>query len=111
MRLFTIQIILGCILLLFSIVGIMAQQREVAITFDDLPATFGDYSQYKYITEKLLAKLKNEKVPTIGFVNARKLYVGKSLDIKRVALLKQWRGKRLANAQTSAENIRLFSFN
>ncbi len=63
--------------------------REVAVTFDDLPATHGDYEKYKYITDNLLAKLKTEKVPAIGFVNENKLFVSGEID-KRTALLKQW---------------------
>ncbi|MEK7723410.1 MAG: polysaccharide deacetylase family protein [Acidobacteriota bacterium] len=62
------------------------RQREVAVTFDDLPATHGDY---KSITERLLAKLKAEKVPAIGFVNEGKLFFTGEID-KRTALLKQW---------------------
>jgi peptidoglycan/xylan/chitin deacetylase (PgdA/CDA1 family) len=63
--------------------------REVAVTFDDLPATHGDYAKYKYITDQLLAKLKTEKVPAIGFVNEQKLFFAGEMD-KRTALLKQW---------------------
>lgn len=65
------------------------KQREVAVTFDDLPATHGDYEKYKYITDNLLAKLKADKIPAIGFVNERKLFVSDETE-KRTALLKRW---------------------
>ncbi len=65
-------------------------QREVAITFDDLPATgAADYASMKYVTDNLLSKLRIEKVPTIGFVNEKKLFAYGEID-KRVELLKKW---------------------
>lgn len=64
-------------------------KREVAVTFDDLPATHGDYVGMKYITDNLLAKLIAAKVPTIGFVNEQKLSVAGEED-KRILLLKSW---------------------
>lgn len=79
------------IFVMFAVSVIFAQtkQREIAVTFDDLPATHGDYTKHKYVTDNLLAKLKAEKVPTIGFVNESKLFVDSETD-KRAALLKQW---------------------
>jgi peptidoglycan/xylan/chitin deacetylase (PgdA/CDA1 family) len=64
-------------------------KREVAVTFDDLPATHGDLAKHEYITRNLLAKLKAEKVPAIGFVNEQKLFVWGQND-RRTALLRQW---------------------
>lgn len=88
--------ILAFIFLFAIVVGGQTKQREVAVTFDDLPATHGDY---KSITDRLLAKLKAEKVPAIGFINERKLLVGDKVDSKRVNLLKQWldEGHELGN--------------
>lgn len=78
------------ILLYFSaFVSAQNELREVAVTFDDLPATHGDYGKYKYITDNLLAKLKTEKVSAIGFVNEQKLFFTGEID-RRTALLKQW---------------------
>lgn len=79
--------ILALIFLFSTIICGQTKQREVAITFDDLPATHGDY---KSITDRLLAKLKTEKIPAIGFVNENKLYVNGKLDEKRVEFLKHW---------------------
>ncbi|MBL8148508.1 MAG: polysaccharide deacetylase family protein [Blastocatellia bacterium] len=76
--------------ILFPLIGYgQNRQREVAVTFDDLPATHGNYTKYKYITDNLLAKLRTEKVPAIGFVNESKLFVYAEID-KHIALLKQW---------------------
>lgn len=78
--------ILALIFLFAVVVCGQPKQREVAVTFDDLPASHGDY---KSITDRLLAKLKAEKVLAIGFVNESKLFFMGEID-KRTALLKQW---------------------
>lgn len=78
--------LLVCLLISINTFG---QTREVAVTFDDLPATHGDFEKMKYITDNLLAKLESEKVPAIGFVNERKLFVYGEID-KRTELLKRW---------------------
>jgi peptidoglycan/xylan/chitin deacetylase (PgdA/CDA1 family) len=57
-------------------VAIPAQaQRQVAITFDDLPSvpTY-DVKELKALTTKLIETLKRNKVPVIGFVNEGKLH-------------------------------------
>jgi peptidoglycan-N-acetylglucosamine deacetylase len=50
-------------------------QRQVAITFDDLPSqpTY-DVKELKALTTKLIETLKRNKVPAIGFVNEGKLH-------------------------------------
>ena len=65
-------------------------QREVAITFDDLPAPQGSLETMRYITTDLLRSIKANNVPAIGFVNEGKLYVGGKPDAQRVALLEMW---------------------
>lgn len=54
---------------------VFGQTREVALTFDDLPATQrGDSFEFqKYVTDTLLQKLTSEKVPAIGFVNENRI--------------------------------------
>lgn len=84
-----LKIILALILL--NVVSVSAQMREVAVTFDDLPATLqrDNFADYEYVTSNLLAKLKAEKVPTIGFVNESKIFHYGEID-KRTELLKKW---------------------
>lgn len=84
-------ILIPAFIWIFSVLifGQATGARAVAVTFDDLPATHGDYAEYKYITDNLLAKLKAEKVPAIGFVNERKLFVAGEID-KRTGLLEAW---------------------
>jgi peptidoglycan/xylan/chitin deacetylase (PgdA/CDA1 family) len=67
------------------------RQREVAVTFDDLPATGPSENlvYQKYITDELLAKLKAENVPAIGFVNENKIIHYGEID-ERTELLKKW---------------------
>lgn len=65
-------------------------QREVAITFDDLPAPQGSLETMRYISTNLLRSIKANNVPAIGFVNEGKLYVGGKADARRVALLEMW---------------------
>jgi hypothetical protein len=64
--------------------------REVAITFDDLPVitTSQDTTSWNRITNKLLAAMRADRVPVVGFVNETKLYPDNKLDPARVALIK-----------------------
>ncbi len=87
-----------CFLTAILVVSAVAQdhgsksviRREVAVTFDDLPATHGDLPKMRNITTKLLKSITANKVPAIGFVNESKLYVYGQIDSWRVALLKMW---------------------
>lgn len=92
---------LACVLLASFIVNVRAQhrvkeppqRREVAVTFDDLPVisvTRHDIALYREITGKLLATIKANGIPAIGFVNENKLYTDGKLNEARVALLQQW---------------------
>ena len=64
--------------------------REIAVTFDDLPATRGSLETTRYITTNLLRSIKANNVPAIGFVNEGKLYVDGKVDARRVAFLRMW---------------------
>jgi peptidoglycan/xylan/chitin deacetylase (PgdA/CDA1 family) len=68
------------------------EQKQVAITFDDLPvvSTLRTDEFWAEITQKLLGTMKRNKLPVIGFVNEGKLYNDDKLNPKRVALLKAW---------------------
>jgi len=64
--------------------------RQVAITIDDLPSnTGGTAAQISEMTTKLLTTLRDQKVPVVGFVNEKKLYVPGEVD-ERIAALKMW---------------------
>lgn len=73
-------------------VSIVAQNRQIAVTIDDLPvvSTRQDLKTRQEITKKLLAHITKEKIPAIGFVNENKLYANEKRDEVQVNLLRQW---------------------
>lgn len=73
-------------------VSIIAQNRQIAVTIDDLPvvSTRTDLKTRQEITRKLLAHITKEKIPAIGFVNENKLYANEKRDEAQVNLLRQW---------------------
>jgi peptidoglycan/xylan/chitin deacetylase (PgdA/CDA1 family) len=81
--------LLAALALLAALTG-RAAAEPVAITFDDLPSltwsTATDYQQAT--TEKLLAGLKRQHIPAIGFVNEIKLETADKAA--RTALLARW---------------------
>lgn len=81
------------ILLVLAAPSLLAQapQREIAITFDDLP--FGGpavpLARTRAANEAILATLRQGKTPAVGLVNESKLYVPGEID-ERAALLEMW---------------------
>ena len=75
--------------------------REIAVMIDDLPGLSGPdlpLPALQAMTQKLLAELKQESIPSVGFVNESKLYRAGEVDA-RIALLAAWRdaGAELGN--------------
>lgn len=67
-----------------------ATQRRVAITIDDLPSVGRlDISQKRQLTQTLLEKLVEARVPAIGFVNENKLGEPEP-RVNNIALLQAW---------------------
>jgi len=67
-------------------------QRQVAITVDDLPAASADSMSAATIndmTSKIVAALRDQSVPTVAFVNEKKLYHLGEVD-ERIRALRQW---------------------
>lgn len=76
--------------------------RRIVITIDDLPwASFGDSPwpveegrsippRVAQAHQRLMAALRKEAVPVIGFVNEGKLLAGERVDTARVHLLRDW---------------------
>jgi peptidoglycan/xylan/chitin deacetylase (PgdA/CDA1 family) len=83
--------------------------RTIAITIDDLPvvSTRTDLKNRQNITRKLLAQIKRERVPVIGFVNENKLYNGEKVDEQQVDLLRSWldAGPELGNHTFSHRSL------
>jgi peptidoglycan/xylan/chitin deacetylase (PgdA/CDA1 family) len=67
--------------------------RQVAITIDDLPAGGGanalPAAAITEMTAKLLAALRDEKIPAVGFVNEKKVYKWGEVD-ERIKVLQMW---------------------
>ncbi len=67
--------------------------RQIAITIDDLPAGAANSMSAAAITEmtsKLLATLREQKIPAVGFVNERKLYYKWGEVDERIKALNMW---------------------
>ncbi len=66
-------------------------QRQVAITFDDLPKAGGsdNLKEIQSMTRRLLATLAANRVPAHGFVNESRLYVRGEVDA-RIDVLRSW---------------------
>ena len=66
--------------------------REVAVTFDDLPAVPPSipFADQQVLTRDLLRSIKAARVPAIGFVNENKLETDGRIDPRKVKLLEQW---------------------
>lgn len=89
-------------------------QRAVAITIDDLPASLSNFMAGKDIvdmTSKLVTTLHAQNIPVVGFVNEQKLYKLGEID-DRVNALNLWldNGLELGNhtfAHTSLNRVTL----
>ena len=85
---------LTCLMLLVNLAlgcGQAQVPKQIAITIDDLPLNGRrfDLSRLQTMTDKLLAGIKRNQVPVVGFVNESLLFVPDETDA-RIALLKQW---------------------
>ena len=86
--------------------GAPPARREVAVTFDDLPTPYGEMEDMRRITTRLLASVKRNNVPAVGFVNEGKLYRRGEMDA-RADLLRAWleAGMELGNHTFSHINL------
>ncbi|NNE66699.1 MAG: polysaccharide deacetylase family protein [Pyrinomonadaceae bacterium] len=71
--------------------AVKAQNRTMAVTFDDLPMTgrAESLAEAKEVNRDLLAKLRAAKITATGFVNEGKLFYLNEID-ERTDLLDQW---------------------
>lgn len=112
----TTRIPLYCLIFLFSLMSYADETgsacRQIAVTFDDLPASIvQETSEMQEITTAMLQVLSENKIPAIGFVNEKKLYVGDIPDPERVRLLSMWldAGLELGNHTFSHLDLHLIS--
>lgn len=77
----------AAVLALLAASGASAQGRSVAVTFDDLPAPPADLASAEEITPRLLAAIRRQGVPAVGFVNEGRLRADRRA---RTAQLRMW---------------------
>ena len=81
------------LLLFFSTIHIIGQEKKLCISIDDVPSVKYKSKRYnldKEITLKLIETFNQYDIPAIGFVNEKKLYKKGRLDSNRVELLHLW---------------------
>jgi peptidoglycan/xylan/chitin deacetylase (PgdA/CDA1 family) len=83
------------VLLLFALaVPALSAERQVVVSFDDLPDIEADdhtVEQMEQLTWRLVPAVRREAIPAIGFVNEDKLLGdGEIVDPRRVSLLRVW---------------------
>lgn len=72
---------------------ILAQQKQLCITVDDLPVvSYGIHdSAFVFgLTRSLVQTFDDYQIPAIGYVNESKLYTNEKLDSTKVKLLESW---------------------
>ncbi len=86
-----VGIYLCMLLAAYSAAAEQPPDRQVAITIDDLPAGSNTLAvaSITEMTTKLLATLRDQKVPVVGFVNEKKLYHPGEVD-QRIQALRMW---------------------
>jgi peptidoglycan-N-acetylglucosamine deacetylase len=69
-----------------------AADREVAITIDDLPvaATAMPTAEVTDMTTRLMANLRQQNIPVVGFVNEKKIYFRMGEVDERIKALQMW---------------------
>jgi peptidoglycan/xylan/chitin deacetylase (PgdA/CDA1 family) len=94
-----VLILLGVLLIFSAALRALASpadtppDRRIAITIDDLPAGAANSMPAAAITtmtKQLLATLREQKIPVVGFVNERKLYFKWGEVDERIAALNMW---------------------
>ena len=85
--------ILTLLVLLITGLSTFGQKKQVCFSFDDLPVvSYGitDPGYQKNLMNKLIASLKKNKIPAIGFVNEGKLFDNEKIIPFQLGLLKSW---------------------
>lgn len=95
-----IKSLIICQIILFSIIAVSAQSKQIAFTIDDLPLNGPQFEvkRLQTMTEKLLSVIKKNQIPMVGFINEGLLYGKNDVD-ERIAILKMWQdaGVELGN--------------
>lgn len=76
---------------LVGLISLSAQEKQIAVTIDDLPLNGQQFeaARVRTMTDKFLAGIKKYQIPAVGFVNESLLYQQGEADA-RIAILKSW---------------------
>jgi peptidoglycan/xylan/chitin deacetylase (PgdA/CDA1 family) len=87
----SLAIVLFALIFFIGLKNLSAQQKEIAVTIDDLPLNGPqfDAARLRLMTDKFLAGIKKHQIPAVGFVNESLLYMPNETDA-RIAILKSW---------------------
>lgn len=94
------------LILVFGSMTMIAQNRRMCVTVDDLPTVHYGLNNHNEITKGLLEAFDQYNVPAIGYVNESKLYANGVLDKEMISYLEQWlkSGLELGNHSFSHMN-------
>lgn len=101
--------------LIAAVLPASGQQKKLCISVDDLPVvSYGiqDTVFQKALMNKLIASLKKNEIPAIGFVNEQQLYADGQPSRFRVGLINSWadNGLELGNHTFSHPDYNELSF-
>lgn len=88
----TLIILVVCACIAVTSRAATSPDRQIAVTIDDLPAANGfsmSAADITQMTTQLLAALRQQKIPAVGFVNENKLYRLGEVD-ERIKALDLW---------------------
>jgi len=76
---------------LVGLINLSAQEKQIAVTIDDLPLNGPQFeaARLRTMTNKFLTGIKKFQIPAVGFVNESLLYMPNETDA-RIAILKSW---------------------
>ena len=86
-------------ILVFDLSAQVPPPHEIAVTIDDLPLNGPELPlpALQAMTEKLLAALKKESIPSVAFVNEAKLYREGEVDARIAPCARGATGAELGN--------------
>ena len=113
----TVSIVFLCISMVFTLHVIPSysdtierdihpDNRQIAITIDDLPSPYDDMETIVYVRDNLIPRIVRDSIPAVGFVNEYKLYVRGEID-ERVAILEQWLNAGIELGNHTFSHIRI----
>jgi len=108
--------ILTLLVLLITAISACGQKKQVCFSIDDLPVvSYGntDPVYQKNLINKLIASLKKNKIPAIGFINENKLFDNESIIPFQLDMVNSWvnNGLELGNHTYSHSDYNTTSFN